>query len=213
MTQIFYHRLSTPFPIKKWAFYYQQMPEDIQERIRRYRKEENKYQLMIGRLLLKKGMQQLGFKDFKLTDLYYNEFNCPLWRREINFNIAHSGNVVGCAFSEKLKIGLDIEKIRPINLENFEYILNELDQRNIKQAKNPYEAFFKIWTIKEAVTKAIGKGLAIDVQQIYIYEEHAVLDEVKWYYQALNLAKGFAAHLVMNEYELDAIQIEMLYFE
>lgn len=212
MTQIFYNKLSTPFPIKKWAFYYQQLPEDIQERIRRYRKEENKYQLMIGRLLLKEGMQQLGFSDFNLTDLHYNEFNCPLWRTDINFNIAHSGNVVGCAFSEKLKIGLDIEKIRPINLENFEYILNELDQQNIQQAQKPYEVFFKIWTIKEAVTKAVGKGLAIDVQQIFIYEDHAMLGALKWYYQTLDFATDFAAHLVMDKNELDTIKIEALYF-
>jgi len=212
MTQIFYNKFSTPFPIKKWAFYYQQLPDDIQERIRRYRKEENKYQLMLGRLLLKEGMQQLGYRDFQLVDLYYNDFNCPLWRRDIHFNIAHSGNIVGCAFSETLKIGLDIEKIRPINLKDFEYILNNLDHENIAKAVNPYDAFFKIWTIKEAVTKAIGKGLAIDVQQIYIYEDWAELDGIKWYYKRLNLAEHFAAHLVMNENRLEDIELVVVDF-
>lgn len=212
MTQIFYHQFTTPFSIKKWALYYEQMPEDIQERIRRYRKEENKYQLMLGRLLLKKGMQQLGYQDFKLADLYYNDFNCPLWRAEINFNIAHAGNVVGCAFSEALKIGLDIEQIRPINLADFDYVLNEVDQQNIKKSTNPYPAFFKIWTIKEAITKAIGKGLAIDVQQIYIYENYAMLGDMKWYYKTLNLAKDFAAHVVMDKNELDAIDIKETIF-
>lgn len=212
MTQIYYQQFSTPFPVKKWAFYYQQLPEDIQERIRRYRKEENKYQLMIGRLLLKEGMQRLGYRDFQLADVNYNEFNCPLWRPDIQFNIAHSGNIVGCAFSETLKIGLDIEKIRMIDLTNFDYILNKVDHENIANANNPYDAFFKIWTIKEAVTKAIGKGLAIDVQQIYIYENHAELAGVKWYYKKLNLAMGFAAHLVMNEDELDKIKMKEIYF-
>ena len=212
MTHLFYHQFTTPFSIKKWAFYYQQLPEDIQERIRRYRKEENKYQLLLGRLLLQTGMQQLGYQDFLLANLYYNEFNCPLWHGDINFNIAHSGNMVGCAFSKSLKIGLDIEKIRPINLKDFAYILNGLDHENIAKAANPYDAFFKIWTIKEAVTKAIGKGLAIDVQQIYIHEGYAMLDTVKWYYQTLNLAKNFAAHLVMDKNELNDIKIEEVFF-
>jgi len=212
MTKIFYHQFSTPFAIKKWGFYYQQMPEDIKERIRRYRKEENKYQLMLGRLLLKEGMQQLGYRDFKLADLSYNEFNCPLWRPAIHFNIAHSGNVVGCAFSEVLKIGLDIEKIRPINLKDFEYILNKLDHENIAKSANPYDTFFKIWTIKEAVTKAIGKGLSIDVQEIYIYENYAVLEEVKWYYKTLTLATDFAAHLIMDKNELERVEIEAMDF-
>ena len=136
----------------------------------------------------------------------------PLWRSDIQFNIAHSGNIVGCAFSETLKIGLDIEKIRPINLADFDYILNEMDQEYLTKAMNPYDAFFKIWTIKEAVTKAIGKGLAIDVQQIYIYEDYAVLGEVKWYYKTLNLATDFAAHLVMDENELERVAIEEIFF-
>jgi len=193
MVSIYYHKFSRPFPVRKWGFYFQQMPKDIQERIRRYRKEENKYQLMIGRLLLKEGMNQLGYKDFKLTDLYYNEYNCPLWSNDIHFNIAHSGTVVACAFSDESRIGLDVEKIKVLDLNNFEYILNELDHENIEKAINPYDAFFKIWTIKEAVTKALGKGLLIDVQQIYIYDEYAVLEETKWYYQTLDLAAGYAA--------------------
>ena len=212
MTQIFYHKFSTPFSIKKWAFYFQQMPEAIQERIRRYRKEENKYQLMLGRLLLKEGMEQLGYRDFQLADVFYNEFNCPLWKGDINFNIAHSGNVVGCAFSDKLKIGIDIEEVREINLKDFDHILNDLDYKNIEKAANPYEAFFRIWTIKEAVTKALGKGLSIDVQQIYIYKDYAVLEEMRWYYQSFDLATSFAAHLVMNQNKLATIKIEEIHF-
>ncbi len=212
MTQIFYYKLSTPFSIQKWAFYYQQMPEDIQERIRRYRKEENKYQLMIGRLLLKEGMQQLGFKDFKLVDLFYNEFNCPLWREGIHFNIAHSANVVACAFSTTIKIGLDVEQIRRINLNDFAYILNELDEQNIQQAGNAYTAFFKIWTIKEAVTKAIGKGLSIDVQQIHIHERYAVFEGQKWWYQTLDLQENIAGHLVMEEEANQLIKLIALDF-
>ena len=212
MTQIFYHKLSTPFSIKKWAFYYPQMPEDIQERIRRYRKEENKYQLMIGRLLLKEGMQQLGFKDFKLADLYYNEFNCPLWRENINFNIAHSANVIACAFSTTRKIGLDVEEIRRITLSDFAYILNEADKENIQKSTNKLTAFFKIWTIKEAVTKAIGKGLSIDVQQIYIHEKYAVFEGQKWYYQTLDLAENIAGHIVMEEEAVEPIKLITLDF-
>ena len=175
-------------------------------------KEENKYQLMIGRLLLKEGMERLGFKDFNLTDLYYNEFNCPLWREGIHFNIAHSANVVACAFSKTRRIGLDVEQIRSINLSDFAYILNELDEQNIQKLTNPYTDFFKIWTIKEAVTKAIGKGLSIDVQQIYIHESYAVFEGQKWYYQTMDLQENIAGHLVMEEEAVEPIKLTVLDF-
>lgn len=199
MISVFHNKISVPFSEKRWSPYFQQMPEDIKERIGRYRKEENKYQLLTGRLLLKEGMSKLGFHDFNLQDVHYNKHNCPLWKPTINFNIAHSRNIVACAFSKTAAIGLDVEKIRPINLKDFDYILNDLDQQYITKAQNKYQAFFKIWTIKEAVTKAMGKGLAIDVQQIYIFEDAVKLEEQKWYYQSLNLAEDFATHIVSNK--------------
>ena len=211
MVAIFHNKINAPLPIEKWTTYFQQMPEDIKERIRRYRKGENKHQLLIGRLLLKEGMSKLGFEDFALQDLYYNEHNCPLWNPSVNFNIAHSGNIVACAFSKVVAIGLDIERIRKINLNDFDYILNEVDQQNIKNASDAYQAFFKIWTIKEAITKAKGRGLAIDVQQIYVLDNYAELEGQKWYYQSLNLAKGFAAHIVSEEV-LSHLKIKEIYF-
>ncbi|MEM6318607.1 MAG: 4'-phosphopantetheinyl transferase superfamily protein [Bacteroidota bacterium] len=203
MITLFYTQFRTPITAEKWAFYYQELPFDIRERIQRYRKEENKYQLLLGRMLLKKGMQELKVANFRLADMQYDEFSCPKWSQQPNFNIAHSANVVGCAFATNYPVGLDIEQVRPIDLSNFAYILNTLDKKNIKAASDPYAAFFKIWTIKEAVTKAIGKGLAMDVQQIFIEEKFAIFDKTQWYYQTLNLAENVAACIVTNSPTLD----------
>ena len=199
MTTIFFHNFKAPFPNEKWAFYLEQMPVDIQNRIGRYFKEENKYQLLIGRLLLRAGMLHLGYKMFDLAHLFYDEFNCPKWKADIQFNIAHSGNVVACAFSQTTQIGLDIERIRPIQLKDFGHILNAIDYEQLQNASSSKDAFFKIWTIKEAITKAIGKGLAIDVKEIEIYDEFAYLDQQKWYYYPINLKDGYAGHIVSNE--------------
>lgn len=211
MIAIYYHQWSQPFSTEKWTSYFRQMPTDIQERIQRYRKVENKHQLLLGRLLLKTGMHDLGFTDFRLEDLYYDKFNCPKWKNAVHFNIAHSGNVVACAFSRVQPIGLDIEQIRPINLTDFAYILNERDRQHIVKADDPYRAFFKIWTIKEAVTKAIGKGLAIDVQPIYIFEQYALLGDQKWYYQSLDFGEGFAGHLVVGKDDFEVSLVEEVF--
>lgn len=199
LVNIFYSQFSEPFSSQKWTHYFHQMPLDIQERVLRYRRGENKYQLLLGRLLLKTGMAELGFSDFDLNAVFYNENNCPVWKPQVRFNISHSGNVVACAFSENLAIGLDIEKIKPIDLKDFEHILNEGDYQTLALAKDVAAAFFKIWTIKEAVTKALGKGLAIDVQQIFIKEDYAFFEGQKWYFQSFERWEGFAAHLVANQ--------------
>lgn len=205
--EIYYNQFTKPFNVKQWGAYFAQMPADIQERIRRYRKEENKYQLLIGRLLVKYGMNDLNLKDFDLVDIYYDESKCPRWKGRMHFNIAHSGNIVACAFSDQYKIGLDIEKIKTINLKDFDHVLNDKDHQRIANAENPYDAFFKIWTIKEAVTKAIGLGLAIDVQQIEILEDCAILENEYWFYEKLNFDKNFAGHLVINKNNFDALKM------
>ncbi len=79
--------------------------------------------------------------------------------QDIHFNLSHSGDYVSCAFSP-CEVGVDIElekKITPQIAERyftkleFEYIAESPLQEN--------ERFFKIWTLKEAYIKAIGKGL------------------------------------------------------
>lgn len=81
----------------------------------------------------------------------------------INFNVSHSGDFVVCAVSEK-EIGIDIEKIRPINPKTAERFAcpDELDY--IKSEEN---GFFKIWTLKEAYFKCIGTGLGADIKNVF----------------------------------------------
>ncbi len=78
------------------------------------------------------------------------------------FNISHSGDFVVCAVSDR-EIGIDIEKIRPINPKVAERFAcpDELDY--IKSEEN---GFFEIWTLKEAYFKCIGTGLGADIKNV-----------------------------------------------
>ena len=210
MVHLFYTQFSETFSEEQWQHYFQQMPSDIQQRIHRYKRWENKYQLLLGRMLLKRGMNILGFTDFSLDSIFYNPQNCPLSPQKIDFNIAHSGNLVACAFSKTTQIGLDVERIKPIHLTDFDYVLNEKDQAQIQNAAAPYPAFFKIWTIKEAVTKAMKEGLSVDVQPIEVFENYALCASKKWYFKSLNIQADYAAHLVSAQEVM--IQLYHIYF-
>lgn len=86
----------------------------------------------------------------------------------IHFNISHSGELVACAINDT-EIGIDIEKIRKINLKiakkiclenelNYIFDGNEIDYTST----NPkhIERFFEIWTGKEAYFKYLGTGIS-----------------------------------------------------
>lgn len=80
------------------------------------------------------------------------------------FNISNSGDCCIFAFSKNGEVGIDIEKIRPLN------DLDELIKKNFNSKEQSYiyknpalrlQRFFKFWTLKEAFLKAIGEGMRL----------------------------------------------------
>ncbi len=78
------------------------------------------------------------------------------------FNVSHSGDMVVCAVSDN-EIGIDIEKIRPINLKAAEKFACSNEIEYMEQTQN---GFFEIWTLKEAYFKCIGTGLGNDIKTV-----------------------------------------------
>lgn len=74
------------------------------------------------------------------------------------FNLSHSGDyaLLGVADAD---IGVDIEQIR---LRPFSSVakrfFSENDQALLKNAADPEDTFFTLWTLKESYLKAIGRG-------------------------------------------------------
>lgn len=84
----------------------------------------------------------------------------------ICYNISHSGDWILIAIANS-EIGTDIELINPdfnykeVLADNFS--INEINHIN---QNNPLETFYMLWTRKEALTKASGKGLDEDLKLI-----------------------------------------------
>ncbi len=64
------------------------------------------------------------------------------------FNLSHSHGVTMLGISDS-EIGVDIEKIRPVNLENFYFVGADTE-----------EEFFEKWTERESYLKYTGRGLS-----------------------------------------------------
>lgn len=65
------------------------------------------------------------------------------------FSISHSGDVVGCAVSDR-EVGLDLEQIRPVPARL---------GRALERWQTP-EEFWRIWVCREAAIKCCGGKLA-----------------------------------------------------
>lgn len=78
----------------------------------------------------------------------------------IEFNISHSGDCIVIALSMK-PVGIDVELIK----ENFDFdplipeCFHKQEEHLIRSSLNKREAFYVLWTRKEAILKATGEGL------------------------------------------------------
>lgn len=80
------------------------------------------------------------------------------------FNISHSGDLALYAVSRELTVGIDLEKIRPVQnltpLTKRYFTPAEHSAINSLPPDEREKAFFKAWVLKEAYVKATGEGLA-----------------------------------------------------
>jgi len=76
----------------------------------------------------------------------------------MQFSISHSGEYVVLAVSSSM-VGVDIEKTGRVKPEVARKILTEAEYKWYEE--NPEENFSKLWTMKESVSKVLGKGLTM----------------------------------------------------
>jgi 4'-phosphopantetheinyl transferase len=91
------------------------------------------------------------------------EFGKPFLRgRAIEFNASHSGDLVAVAFSRETAVGVDVERRRQLTdaLALARRYFSAEEVAIVEHAAEAGDAFFAIWTAKEAIVKASGKGIA-----------------------------------------------------
>lgn len=100
-----------------------------------------------------------------------NEFGKPRLadRSDIHFSLSHSQDQALLAVSEGLEVGADLEGVRCVDhlgLARRYFHPNEVAA--IERNADPRAAFFQIWTLKEAVVKALGTGLSLPLDEFEV---------------------------------------------
>ncbi len=86
---------------------------------------------------------------------------------KIRFNVSHSGELILIAISNT-EIGVDIERIETsFNYADIlQHSFSGQEISHIEQAADKRNLFFRLWTRKEALTKASSKGLDDELREI-----------------------------------------------
>ncbi len=156
-TQIFFSDVSDI----DYDFYFDLMPQDRQERTKKFRFEKDK-RLSAGAWgLFQKVLEINKIKNQKFYKNEHGKIYCE--KENFYFNLSHSGTMVMCAVSEK-EIGCDTEEIKQNNTKLSERFFTPGEQKSIKTDRD----FYRIWTLKESFIKCLGTGLVTPLQSFEI---------------------------------------------
>ncbi len=136
-------------------------PERRDKVLRLKQKDKQKQSLFAGLLLNKVLCNRLNTDSGSLSFAVSDKGKPYLLNhRNIEFSISHTDGLVAVALSDKA-VGIDIEKIRPVDLKISERFFSKADMTYIFNGEtDKAERFFEVWTKKEAVAKHSGEGLA-----------------------------------------------------
>jgi 4'-phosphopantetheinyl transferase len=195
MLIIYYSKLSGELPDARYEEYLSGLPLSLQQKNRKYRNWQDKLLNLFGKLLLIEALRQFNIDSNCLNALYYNSYGRPYVSDTIDFNISHSGEYVICAAAKNIRLGLDVEIIKPVDFPDFENTMTVHEWNDIKASGNQLKAFFRHWVIKESVIKADSRGLSIPLQNIVINPDSAECLGKRWHWRELMFDDAYCACL------------------
>lgn len=173
------------------------LPDFMQEQASAYVKEDDRKRCVLGKLLLLNGLMDLGYDRHVLSKVRPGNHQRPYLDSRVDFNISHAGNYAACALSAETRLGIDLEQVQPLNLDDMkELVLSESECKRLAEARRPLEYFYDIWTLKEAALKAAGTGLMSPIDAVEISHDQVLCCGESWSYRNLGIHPDYKCHVV-----------------
>ena len=123
----------------------------------------------------------------------------------LRFNLSHSDGLALCAVTVGAEIGVDVEHMRALDerdaLAAEIMTAAELELFARAASAERSQLFFRSWTMKEALSKAIGVGLGLPFNRIEVgFGDEATIacaDRI-WHLRALACPTGFAGAVALE---------------
>lgn len=142
------------------------MPIERIKKYNQYSSNKNKLNCLVSYLLLWFALKQNHLIESH-PSFTYGANQKPYIKQNSNifFNISHTNGCVTCAISNS-EIGVDIEKIRPINLNISKKICTPSEQKLFDKSSNKSNFLLTIWTKKESYVKMKSGNIFSDYSKI-----------------------------------------------
>lgn len=141
------------------------LSEDEIKRAERFRFRIHREYFIVARAFLRKILNLYTQKPPQKLSFLYGEHGKPYLSHHsfnLHFNVSHSHNVAIFAITSHKEVGVDIEKVEPHFNETIAerfFTMEEYQQLILLPKEEQVIAFYKIWSRKEALIKALGGEL------------------------------------------------------
>ncbi len=130
---------------------------------------------------------------------------------DLKFNFTHSGEKVALILSEN-EVGIDIEKLRKVNLKVADRYFCQNEIRNINSSVDKDKCFFSFWTKKESLLKTTGTGIKGGLSSADLTKnsgKYCFLDGKKYYFCEYDLeGYSFTCCSSDNDFPNKFVQID-----
>ncbi len=174
------------------------LPPEMRAKMERYRLARDREAYLVARLALLQLLRERGYGDDCLASLYSGAHGKPqLYGCELN--LSHSGDYVLCAVSDGGPVGIDVEQLRPLDVDELRRFFSAAQWQSIVAAAEPRRELFRLWTLLESVLKADGSGLSTPAATIELDGSIARLHGALWHLHPLDVDAGYCAHLATRD--------------
>lgn len=140
-----------------------------QARARRFLRPETREIFCLAHGLKRHALAEAGVRHPRfIKGLHGKPALDPPWGSPpLAFNLTHTNGFAACATVSGHEVGLDVEAVdrRVVNREAVaRYGFSEAETALLRRAPDLDETFIALWTLKEAVVKAIGDGLTLPLK-------------------------------------------------
>jgi 4'-phosphopantetheinyl transferase len=137
--------------------------DDERARAAMFLHERDHHRHIIGRSVLRLALAPLVGTPAAEIRFQATELGKPYLETGPSFNVSHSGGEVLIAVAPGGRLGVDVEEVRELrdllSLARTSFTAPEVNMVAAFSEEERLRAFFRVWTRKEAVLKALGCGL------------------------------------------------------
>ncbi|MEG2812300.1 MAG: 4'-phosphopantetheinyl transferase superfamily protein, partial [Clostridium sp.] len=154
---------------ERFNHWYNSVSDYRRDKVMKLRVYEDRVRSLASEVVLRMGLRDVGYKFDDLTIEYSDRGKPDFTKESLHYNLSHSGDYVLCGLS-KYPIGVDIEKVRSINLKIIDrfYSIDEGEYLKGFLGEDKLREFFRIWSCKESYIKYTGEGLAAPLKSFSV---------------------------------------------